>query len=71
MRKVGKVEVYNNWSGIILSSGLNYKFRKDDIISGDVKIGDEVTFIPEKYPHDENNESELAARFVKKKELSI
>ena len=69
MRKVGKVEIFNNFSGIIYSDDKNYKFRREDIVYGEIKVGDEVSFVPEMYPYEDRIRSEYAARFVKKKEL--
>ena len=69
VKKLGKVEIYNNIIGIISSENLKYRFHKEDIAKGVVNEGDEVEFVPEKYPYDQID-SQLVARFVKKKELS-
>jgi len=66
MQKIGKIKVYDNWNGMILSENKEYKFRKDDLIFEDVVVGDEVTFVPEEFVKTKI----LTARFIKKKELS-
>lgn len=70
MQKVGKVKIYDSWNGVITSVNKEYRFRKDDIVNGEVAIGDEVNFVSELYPHYQNDNQILTARFVKKKELS-
>jgi len=67
----GKVKVYDNWNGMITSNGNDYKFRRDDIILGKIKTGDEVEFVPEIYEFVDGRGQILTAKFVKKKELSI
>ncbi len=67
MEKIGKVRIYDNWNGIITSNEKDYAFRKDDIINGEVKIGDEVTFVSEKFPQYPEREQILTARFIQKK----
>ena len=70
MLKVGKIEIYDNWNGIINSNNIKYLFRKDDVVFGKVKVGDIVDFVPENYPQENLfGEQKLTARFVKKKEL--
>ena len=65
MIKVGKVEIYDNWNGLILAEGKKYVFRKDDIISETVKKGDSVEFVPEIYSRINDKEKILTARFIK------
>ena len=65
MIKVGKVEIYDNWNGLILAEGKKYVFRNDDIISETVKKGDSVEFVPEIYSRINDKEKILTARFIK------
>ena len=65
MIKVGKIEIYDNWNGVILAEGKKYVFRKDDIISETVKKGDSVEFVPEIYSRINDKEKILTARFIK------